>query len=42
MDLPVMPPVKPMLCKAGKLDQALALLHSGHGQLEPKWGNLGY
>ena len=37
MDLPVMPPVKPMLCKIGTLDKALALLDAGNGQLEPKW-----
>lgn len=30
-------PVKPMLAKAGTLVQALALLDSGNGQLEPKW-----
>jgi ATP-dependent DNA ligase len=37
MDLPVMPPVKPMLCKSGTLEQALAMVREGHAQLEPKW-----
>ena len=37
MDLPVMPPIKPMLAKSGTMEQALALLRSGHGLLEPKW-----
>jgi ATP-dependent DNA ligase len=37
MDLPVMPTVKPMLCKSAKMEQALALLRSGHGLIEPKW-----
>jgi ATP-dependent DNA ligase len=32
-----MPPVRPMLAKLGKLEQALALLDEGNGQLEPKW-----
>jgi ATP-dependent DNA ligase len=32
-----MPPVKPMLAKIGKLEQALDMLDSGHGQIEPKW-----
>ncbi|HEX9969063.1 MAG TPA: ATP-dependent DNA ligase, partial [Acidimicrobiales bacterium] len=37
MDLPVMPPVKPMLSKSGKLDQALAMLDAGQALVEPKW-----
>ncbi len=37
MDLPVMPPVKPMLCKSGTLEQALTMVREGHAQLEPKW-----
>jgi hypothetical protein len=37
VDLPVMPPIKPMLSKAGTLEQALAMLDAGHGQIEPKW-----
>jgi hypothetical protein len=37
VDLPVMPPVKPMLSKSGTLEQALVLLDEGHGQIEPKW-----
>jgi ATP-dependent DNA ligase len=37
MDLPVMPPVKPMLCKTGTWEQVNALLESGNGQIEPKW-----
>ncbi len=32
-----MPPVKPMLSKAGKLEQALEMVRTGHGLLEPKW-----
>ena len=32
-----MPTVKPMLCKSAKMEQALALLRSGHGLIEPKW-----
>lgn len=37
VDLPVIPPVKPMLCKSGSLEQALAMVRKGHGQIEPKW-----
>jgi ATP-dependent DNA ligase len=37
MDLPVMPPVKPMLCKAAKWDQVEAMARAGLAQLEPKW-----
>src|SRR5580692_2775666 len=37
MDLPVMPPVKPMLCKTGTWEQVKVLLESGNGQIEPKW-----
>jgi len=37
MDLPVMPPVKPMLSKLGKFDKAVALLEAGKGHVEPKW-----
>jgi ATP-dependent DNA ligase len=37
MDLPVMPPVKPMLCKTGTWEQVKGLLQSGSGQIEPKW-----
>ncbi len=37
MDLPVMPPVKPMLCKNGTWEQVKVLLESGNGQIEPKW-----
>ena len=32
-----MPPVKPMLAKAGPLETALAMVESGKGQIEPKW-----
>ncbi len=37
VDLPVTPPVKPMLAKIGTLEQARDMLASGIGQLEPKW-----
>ncbi|MDA8047632.1 MAG: ATP-dependent DNA ligase [Actinomycetota bacterium] len=37
MDLPVMPPIKPMLCKTGTWEQVRVLLESGNGQIEPKW-----
>lgn len=37
VDLPVMPPIKPMLAKNGTMEQALAIIRDGHGQLEPKW-----
>jgi ATP-dependent DNA ligase len=37
VNLPVMPPVRPMLSKSGTLDQAFALLDADNGQLEPKW-----
>ena len=37
MDLPVMPPVKPMLCKTGTWEQVEVLLESGNGKKEPKW-----
>jgi ATP-dependent DNA ligase len=37
VDLPVMPPVKPMLSKSGTLDQVLAMCEAGHVQIEPKW-----
>lgn len=37
MDLPVMPPVKPMLAKVGSLETAPAMVESGKGQIEPKW-----
>ena len=37
MDLPVNPPVKPMLAKLGTLEKALALLDAENGLLEPKW-----
>jgi ATP-dependent DNA ligase len=37
VDLPVMPPVKPMLSKLGTFDKVVALLDAGNGQVEPKW-----
>lgn len=37
VDLPVMPPVKPMLAKIGTMEQAGDMLASGTGQGEPKW-----
>lgn len=32
-----MPPIKPMLAKNGTMEQALAIIRDGYGQLEPKW-----
>jgi ATP-dependent DNA ligase len=37
MDLPVMPPVKPMLCRVATMEHALELLRTGMGKVEPKW-----
>ena len=37
MDLPVMPPVTPMLCKAGAWQSVTDLMGGGLAQVEPKW-----
>ncbi len=37
VDLPVLPPVKPMLSKAAPIDRALDLLREGRAHVEPKW-----
>jgi hypothetical protein len=42
VDMPVMPPVKPMLSKSAPLEQVLAMASQGHVQIKPKWDAVGF